>query len=86
MSYTNNDSKVIAGCYIETVTELGGCPRDTRTDMGTESMQCYLSETGIQRGINNEHYLPPFLYGVSHANQRIESWWSILRNITLSFG
>ncbi|KAB0805057.1 hypothetical protein PPYR_02027 [Photinus pyralis] len=53
--------------------------------MGTENkfveaMQIYLNENGVIDGAADDNIMTPaFLYGTSHANQRIESWWSILR-------
>ena len=76
---TNNDPRVIAGYYIDAVKECGGCPRTVRADMGTENvnveqMQIFLRE--VQHS---------FVYGKSVHNQRIESWWSILRKQNIQF-
>lgn len=78
---TSNDPKVIAGYYVNALKLLGGCPLTVRSDMGTENktvdkMQCALRELLVN---NNGNHKPPFIYGKSPANQRIESWWSILR-------
>lgn len=69
---TSSDPRVVAGYYMEAVQTRKGCPQKMRGDMGTENghvaeMQTFL--TG-----NNS-----FLYGKSCHNQRIESWWGILR-------
>lgn len=78
----SNDPKIICGYYLKTVKQVGGCPQTVRADMGTENgiveqVQTHLRECQINQ---EEHYkLPPFLYGTSPANQRIEAWWSILR-------
>ena len=72
VSYTNNDPKVVAGYFIESVERLGGVPKKLRCDRGTENsiveiLYKFLYDAGI------------FMYGRSTANQRIESWWGILR-------
>ncbi|KAB0795826.1 hypothetical protein PPYR_04655 [Photinus pyralis] len=78
----SNDPRVIASYYIDVVLSIEGCPKTVRADLGTENgvveqLQLYLRE-------NKWHSeplcsLPPFLYGTSPANQRIEAWWAILR-------
>lgn len=83
-AHTNNDPKVISGYYIETVKSITAVPRTVRTDMGTENiyiedMQIYLHETAENGWRDADGGLPPFMYGSSHSNQRIEAWWSILR-------
>lgn len=77
---TNNDPKVIAGYFIEAVKQIHGCPERVRSDAGTENrhveqMQYVLRENHTDRfaGFHS------FLYGKSTGNQRIESWWGILR-------
>ena len=59
--------------YVESVQELGFCPKKMRMDLGTENgimadMHCYLVND------MNAHS-----YGTSVANQRIENWWSSLK-------
>lgn len=85
-SFTNNNPKVIAGYYIRAVEELGGCPRTIRTDMGTENghmenLQIFLRQENEMHRFN----MPPFLYGTSQSNQRIECWWSMLRKHNAQF-
>ncbi|KAK7893049.1 hypothetical protein WMY93_022201 [Mugilogobius chulae] len=77
---TNSDPKVIADYYINTVTRVGGCPQRLRADPGTENahvrdMQRFLrrNHTDLYAGDQS------FIHGCSTANQRIESWWGILR-------
>lgn len=76
---TSSDPKVIAGYFVDAIKALGGFPKTIRSDMGTENgcvekIQTILCELFARR--SNK---PPFLYGKSPANQRIESWWAILR-------
>ena len=77
---SNNDPKIIAGIYIDTVKDFGGCPQRVRTDCGTENilvaaMQCYLRADGLDEWAGEKSHV----YGSSPANQRIEAWWSFLR-------
>lgn len=77
-----NNPKIIAGYFVRTVESIGGCPLRVRADMGTknrhvEQMQVFLRQAPTIHDISNS--LPPFFYGTSQANQRIESWWGILR-------
>lgn len=78
----SNDPKIICNYFYESIKSLGGCPRTIRADLGTENgnvreLQNYLREH-YSNG-NVEGILPPFLYGTSPTNQRIEAWWAILR-------
>ncbi|CAC5426268.1 unnamed protein product [Mytilus coruscus] len=80
---TNKDPYVIAGYFIDTVREVGGCSRCIRADLGTEN--------GIVRELQvalrdcDGHETNAFLYGTSECNQRIESWWNILRKESAHF-
>lgn len=85
---TNNNPRDISGYYIQTIKDVNGCPRTVRSDMDTEnvhleSMQIYFHE--VADNVPLESVLPPFLYGTSHSNQRIESWWAILRKHNTQF-
>ena len=70
---TSSNPRVIAGYYIEAVDQLVGCPSMVRGDMGTENGHV----AGMQRFLTGQQ--SSFLYGKSTHNQRIESFWSILR-------
>ena len=74
---TNNDPKVIAGYYMDVIDEKMGAPLKIRADCGTEN-----GHVAMQRLLVGEQ---PFLYGRSTANQRIESWWGILRRQCAQF-
>ena len=69
---TSSDPKVIAGYYMEAVCELRGCPCLIRSDMGTENVDIARMQT-LMSGESS------FLVGRSTHNQRIESFWCILR-------
>lgn len=80
---TNNDPRVIAGYFIEAVAEQGGCPRRIRADFGTENS--VVRELQITLRNCERHENDAFLYGTSHCNQRIESWWNVLRKQCTQF-
>lgn len=72
----SSDPRIIAGYYMEQIIELGALPKRIRADMGTENAGVALIQTILNE---NNHGGTTFLYGTSPHNQRIESWWSILR-------
>ena len=83
---TNNDPRIIAGYFVEYISKSGGCPMVIRADYGTENssvrnLQTFLrrNQTDVLAGQNS------FLYGTSVTNQRIESWWGILRKECVEF-
>lgn len=76
--------QVIGGYYLDAVEELGGCPRSIRSDCGTENVLVQDIQVYLRNKYNNSHY-PGFLVGRSPANQRIESWWCILRKHSAQF-
>lgn len=77
---TNNNPQTIALYYVQALMEHKVVPCMLRTDRGTENVhlekiQKYLRRNGndMLAGENS------FIYGRSTGNQRIESWWAILR-------
>ncbi|XP_055025013.2 uncharacterized protein [Misgurnus anguillicaudatus] len=83
---TNNNPSVIAANYLSCVRSLGLVPMRLRTDCGTENgimaaIQCTL------RHQHTDHFsgASSHMYGTSTSNQRIESWWSILRKSRSQF-
>lgn len=72
---------MIADYFTPSIARLGGCPdARLRADRGTEnrhveSMMVFLRRNHLDcfRGERS------FMYGHSTANQRIKSWWGILR-------
>ncbi|KAG5879819.1 hypothetical protein JTB14_007671 [Gonioctena quinquepunctata] len=80
-AFTNNAPAVISGYFMNTVESLGGCPKMIRTDMGTENG--YVEQ--MQNFFGDRNLGAIFIYGRSTANQRIESWWNILRKRTAQF-
>ncbi|EDO47548.1 predicted protein [Nematostella vectensis] len=70
---SNNYPDNIASYYLDAVKQLGGCPRELDTDLGTEN--------GTMAGIHSFFLDDPnsHRYVASPRNQRIECWWSFLR-------
>ena len=73
---STNDPAVIAYYYMTYLRKYG-----TATDCGTENM--YVA--GMQRFFHRNDddsfaSVKSFMYGKSTSNQRIESWWALLRN------
>ncbi|XP_031358587.1 uncharacterized protein LOC116182205 [Photinus pyralis] len=55
--------------------------------MGTDNVIAELLQ-GLSHeilGMNSLGRLPPFIYGSSHTNQRIEAWWAMLRRHNSQF-
>ena len=77
---TNSDPKLIAGYFIRTVSNIGGCPERIRAGRGTENV-CVRDVQIFLRRNHTDSFAGErsFLYGRSTANQRIEGWWSTLR-------
>lgn len=83
---TNNNPRVIAGYYMQTVRKEMGCPRVIRSDFGTENntvrqMQQFLRRNGDDPLASEKS----FMQGTSQHNQRIESWWGVLRKHSIQF-
>lgn len=78
-SCTNNDPKVIGSYYLDAVERVMHCPNKVRSDRGSENgvvaaLQCCLT------GRDSSH-----IFGSSPANQRIESFWSVLRRCRMQW-
>lgn len=83
---TSSDPKVICGYFLETVRETGGCPRILRADMGTENSCIRDVQRFLRRNDDDLHSgEKSFIYGRSTSNQRIESWWGLLRKECVEF-
>jgi hypothetical protein len=84
---SNNDPKLIARYFLQTVTDLGFIvPTLIRSDKGTEN--CIVRQLQILfRKDHNDHHSAggSFIMGKSTSNQRIESLWAILRRQCLDF-
>ncbi|KAK0153303.1 hypothetical protein N1851_005037 [Merluccius polli] len=83
---TNNDPKVIADYFVSSAARLGGCPERLRADRGTENGHVENMLIFLRRNHSDSFARDrSFLYGRSTANQRIESWWGILRRQSVQF-
>ena len=67
---SNNLPEFQAMYYIETVEELGGCPIEVVTDLGTENGLLASIQSYFRNNPDAHRYVP------SPRNQRIEGWWS----------
>ncbi|KAJ8297592.1 hypothetical protein KUTeg_024123 [Tegillarca granosa] len=81
---TSSDPRVIAGYYTQAVLQKGGVPNSVRSDMGTENSYLAEMQTFLRRH-RDEDQGKAFLYGTSQHNQRIESWWGVLRRENSEF-
>lgn len=76
---TNNDPKVIASYYWDTIDSMQGFPKCIRADQGIENVHVEKMQRFLHDECTQGAFHPPFIYGRSTAIQRIESWWGILR-------
>jgi len=73
--HSNHHPGIIAGYYLESVTNVGGYPSRLRTDLGTENVSIAAIQAFVA-GSQQAH-----IYGTSPGNQRIEAWWSFYRRL-----
>ena len=74
---TNKNPEVIAKCYLDAVKQLGGVPRNIRSDDETENSTIGALHIFLRSSHNDENAGPGcFTIGRFTANQRIESYWS----------
>ena len=83
---TNNNPKVTAKYYLQTIMQLQTVPCIIRADHGTENVhirdiQVHLRANGNDDFSGNNS----FMQGRSCNNQRIEAWWGILRKQCVQF-
>ena len=67
---SNNSPDNIAKFYLNVVKELGGCPVEMITDLGTENGIVAAMQSYFRDNSDSHRYAP------SPRNQRIEGWWS----------
>ncbi|KAI7801287.1 hypothetical protein IRJ41_003539 [Triplophysa rosa] len=85
-AHTNSNPQVIAGYFVESVMNSGGCPRVIRCDLGTENVIMRDIQMFFRRNDGDERAGPrSCITGVSSANQRIESWWGLMRKEGIEF-
>ena len=64
----------IATSFLEAFEELGGCPIDLITDLGTENGIIAAAQAFFRDDTDNHRYVP------SSRNQRIEACWRLFSN------
>ena len=79
VSNSNHDPCLIAGYFMNSVAQLGGCPRTVLTDCGTENVIIAALQHVFHDNIANNQQTYGHRYVASTSNQRIESWWSTFR-------
>ena len=77
---SNNDPYIISYFYVNCISNLKCVLRTIKDDRGSENVVV----AGMQRYFRGEHQdsmsgHSNFLFGSPTNDQRIESWWSILR-------
>lgn len=83
---TNNNPQVTALHFARTVKQLQTLPCVVRCDRGTENVHIEKCQKIWRRNSGDEFSgMKSFLYGKSTANQRIESWWAMLRRQCTNF-
>eukprot|EP00111_Clytia_hemisphaerica_P012956 TCONS_00038062-protein len=77
---SNKDPSVVCNFYLNQIHRISGVPRKVVGDRGTENIYIAASQRFFRRNDNdNASGANSFKYGRSVSNQRIESWWSMLR-------
>jgi len=85
-STTNNNPDVIGKYFLDVVLAAGGCPRVVRADFGTENVRIREFQIFLRRNAVDERSgANSYIDGASTSNQRIESWWGILRKESAEF-
>lgn len=83
---TNNNPRVIAKYYLDTVAAHKFVPRIVRADRGTENVNIsFLQPFFRQTQQDSMAGLKSFMYGKSTTNQRIERWWGYLKQQCISW-
>ena len=76
---TNSNPRIIASYYMESVKCKQGCPSRIRVDAGTENGHMCQMQSALRWDHIDEFARKCYIGGSSNHNQRIESWWSFLR-------
>ena len=85
-STSSSNPRLIANYFMRAVQMRNGCPIKVWADRGTENtyvkdLQIFLRRNNLDRFAGHRS----FLTGKSTANQRIESWWGILRKECIQY-
>ena len=77
---SNKDPEIICSFYLKCIKKISGTPRKIVADRGTENVHVAASQRFLRRNDqDNNSGEASFKYGKSVTNQRIESWWAMLR-------
>ena len=77
---SNNDPRIVAQYYLDSVRQLGGTARIVRGDRGTENGSLAAIQRFFRRSAEDDFAgEKSFMFGKSTSNQRIEAWWGRLR-------
>lgn len=76
---TNNNPRLIAGYFMDAVWKVRGCPKRVRVDLGTENETVRQLQLFLRKNDPTCDQNTVFLSGKSKCNQKIESWWGLLR-------
>lgn len=77
VSRSNKSPTAIASMYLNCVKNVGGCPVELVTDLGTENVIVAAMQSFFRDNPDAHRYVP------SPRNQRIECWWSYLSKTRL---
>ena len=80
---SNNNPKMIGTLYLNYVSQSKIAPRIVRSDRGSENVIIAGLQRYFLRSTNFAN--SSFKFDSSAANQRIESWWSIMRRSRLNW-
>ena len=77
---SNKDPKITSKYFIDCVRQVRGVPKFIRADRGTENVYIAAIQRFLRMNCDDvANGTECFLYGKSVSNQRIEAWWSFLR-------
>lgn len=80
---TNKNPLLICSYFLETVNELNKLPCVVRLDRGTENVHIGSTQQLFRGSHTDELAAVSVMYGASTHNQRIERFWSYLRQTLL---
>ena len=74
--HSNDNPFIIGAIFLEYLKQYEGCPSRVRTDCGSENVVLAAIQSFVRRNHPDEYAGQKFhIFGTSHGNQRIESWW-----------
>lgn len=82
---TSSDPAVVSNYFVDAVKSRMGCPARIRIDKGTENGHIDNMQKFLRFDHADEYSQKSVIVGTSVHNQRIESWWGILRRQNAQF-